>query len=1101
MQEWKNKVADALRKQEMPSGAWEVLDLASRTYCEQTPAPEAAADILALWQMGAMRQQKRVVLPVFDGQLVVKVFSLGKLTPLSQGIEMLARFGLKVVDYRASALAIGARENAWIQYFTTDQRTLDSVDLAQTLQGAFDGSAECDQFSRLSLVAGLSAKEIVLLRACAAYRRQIGSVFNQEAMAEVLIRHPTVTAAIVARFSARFSPARQSEAAVGVGGAQSAAFSALLSAIPAADDCRVLTAISGLVDAMVRTNFFQTDADGKDKACLAFKLDCARVEGLPAPRPLFEIFVYSPCVEGVHLRGGKVARGGLRWSDRLHDFRTEVHGLFKAQMVKNVVIVPEGAKGGFVLKQAGALAGEALRREAVACYSIFIRGLLDLTDNLVDDQIVPPADLVRHDEDDPYLVVAADKGTASFSDIANGIAAEYGFWLGDAFASGGSVGYDHKQLGITARGAWEAVKRHFREGGLDAQNDPIEVVGVGDMSGDVFGNGLLLSARMSLVGAFDHRHIFVDPQPLSELAYAERQRLFAQATSSWADYRSTASGPGAAVYARTEAKINLSPEAQARFGLAVEVTPDQLIQSLLRAEVDLLWLGGIGTYVRAADEADDGVGDRNNDAVRIEARQLRARVIGEGANLGVTQRGRVEAALHGIALNTDAIDNAGGVSCSDHEVNIKILLDSLVRAGKLSPAERVELLGAMSDEVCALVLRDVQLQTEALSLASARAMEDLDRHRRLISFFERSGQLERHLAGLPLDDALAERRAKGRGLTRPELSVLLAHTKVALFGEFIASDLPDDPLLERDLLSYFPTPLRTRFRDVVAHHPLRREIVTTAVVNSMVNRVGSGFVNDIYERTGASDSEVSRAYLVARELFSLESLWADIEALDTAQSSPSHVGLMLVSREITERVTLWLLRHRPSPIDISSTVAELRPLIEQGLLVCKQAGASQPEMQSHFYRTRLASLKVPSRLAERMNSMWRLAENLDVLVLASARGKTMGSVECAASAIEEALDIPLLKNLLSSVLGSAPHEASARGELLDITAGVATKLLSRNDLPEEGSDYCHWLKVLLEPHRARLALYRSRCRTLENADRRDLAGAVLVVSALTALAS
>src|SRR5574343_291860 len=621
----------------------------------------------------------------------------------------------------------------------------------------------------------------------------------------------------------------------------------------------------------------------------------------------------------------------MRWLDVPLDFRTEVLGLFKAQIVKNVVIVPEGAKGGFVIRQPPAAGGEALRAEAIACYSTLIRGLLDLTDNLVDGRVVPPPAVRRHDADDPYLVVAADRGTASFSDIANAISAEYGFWLGDAFASGGSVGYDHKALGITARGAWEAVQRHFRELGVDARHEPIEVVGVGDMSGDVFGNGLLLAAGMRRVGALDHRHIFVDPQPQGEAAFAERRRLFALPTSAWADFDPAALGPGGAVYARSAKTLHLSAEAQSRFGLAAEVTPEQLMAALLQAEVDLLWLGGIGTYVRAYDESDAAAGDRANDAIRIAGRQLRARVVGEGANLGLTQRGRIEAALNGVALNTDAIDNAGGVSCSDHEVNIKILLNTAQADGRLPRPERDALLASMADEVCDLVLPDIRLQTQALSVATTRAATDLDRHRRLIGFFEQSGQLERSLAGLPTDDQLAARRASARGLTRPELAVLLAHTKIALFGEIINADLPADPLLEQDLLNYFPSRLREAFRDDILNHPLRREIVTMTVVNSMVNRVGSGFVNDIHERTGATDAEVARAYLVARELFGLEDCWAQIEALDTAAGSAAHRTLMQATREIVELATVWLLRHRPSPLDISSTVAELRPMMDSRL--------------------------------------------------------------------------------------------------------------------------------------------------------------------------
>ncbi len=1039
-----------------------------------------------------------------NGALTMKIVSHGQALALGHAAEVLDRLGLPLLDYRsrhfrhgaASAtvqtLALAGLTQATHDRGALDQSALDQ--LAAALRSALAGDAESDGFTRLIFSAGITLKESRLLRALAHYWHQLGCVFASDAIAAALLAQPAASRALLAWFTARFDPA-ESDRDARTSHLAAAAQSSIAS-LSGNDERRIFAGLANLLGAVVRTNFFQRDAAGRDKDYLALKFACAAVDGMPEPRPLFEIFVHSARMAGVHLRGGKVARGGLRWSDRLHDFRTEVLGLFKAQMVKNVVIVPEGAKGGFVVKQPPA-GGDALRQAGIACYSTLIRGLLDVTDNLCDGRVVPPPQVVRHDDDDPYLVVAADKGTATFSDIANQISAAYGFWLGDAFASGGSVGYDHKQLGITARGAWEAVKRHFRELGVDASGEPLTVIGVGDMSGDVFGNGLLMSAQQQLLGAFDHRHIFIDPQPLAT-AFTERQRLFALPASSWADFAAACLGPGGAVYPRNADSVPLSPEAQQRFGLPATATPTALIQALLQAEVDLLWLGGIGTYVRAAGESDEQVGDRNNNAIRIEERQLRCRVVGEGANLGLTQRARSEAAQHGVRLNTDAIDNAGGVSCSDHEVNIKILLDSVLADGQLAASERHALLASMSGETCGLVLRDIQLQTQALSVASARAATDLDRHRRLIAFFERRGQLERGLAGLPADADLAARQALGQGLTRPELSVLLAHTKIALFGEFIASTLPDDALLEHDLLGYFPTPLRQRFAAAIRRHPLRREIITTAVVNSMVNRVGSGFVNDIYERTGAADAEVARAYLVSRELFGLEDCWCAIEALDTPANSASHIALLLASREIAELATLWLLRHQAAPIDISSTVAALRPLLAEAQSAALLQDGSPLAEAAAAYRQRLTLAGAPPALVEHMTRLWLLAGNLDLLSLAASQGLPLPPVLRAVDALREHLHLPALGELLASAPCSSPREASARTWLREVAGSVPIQLLRRHPLPAD-ADSAAWLQQLLAGRQATLALYRRRYQDLTSQDQGDLAATVLVAAALREL--
>ena len=642
---------------------------------------------------------------------------------------------------------------------------------------------------------------------------------------------------------------------------------------------------------------------------------------------MFEIFVYSPRVEGVHLRGGPVARGGLRWSDRREDFRTEVLGLVKAQMVKNAVIVPVGSKGGFVPKRLPAGGDrDAIHAEGVACYRTFIQGLLDVTDNLIAGKVVPPPDVVRHDGDDPYLVVAADKGTATFSDIANEISAEYDFWLDDAFASGGSQGYDHKGMGITARGAWESVKRHFRELGLNTQRQPFTVVGIGDMGGDVFGNGMLLSPQIKLVGAFNHMHIFLDPDPDPVSSLAERQRLFALPRSTWDDYDRSLLSAGGGVYPRSAKSIDITPEVQACLGIEAErLSPAGLIQAMLKAPADLLWNGGIGTYAKSSKEHHDAAGDRANDAVRVNADELRCRVIGEGGNLGFTQAARIQFAQAGGRIYTDAIDNAAGVDCSDHEVNIKVLVNDVVQSGDMTMKQRNTLLESMTDEVGELVLRDNYLQTQALSLAAAQAPLMLDVHARLLRHLERVGGLDRGIEHLPDKEELDERHAIGAGLAAPELSVVLAYVKINLFVSLLESDFPDDPYLTQVLVAYFPRPLRDEFAARMPNHRLCREIVSTVMANELVNRQGTSFMFRLEEETGAKSADVTRAYLASRDIFGMEGIWAEIEALDNLVPATVQQSMLFEGRKLVERCTRWLLRHQSLPLDVSAIIQRFAP--------------------------------------------------------------------------------------------------------------------------------------------------------------------------------
>ena len=917
-----------------------------------------------------------------------KVYHPDTAVMLSGILPMLENMGFQVIGEIPFAIRLdGGRRVVWVHDFSmapADGSHLAVSEVRGPFQEAFakvwDGTIENDAFNRLVVLAGLSWREVVMVRAYAKYLRQAAFTLSQGAIEQTLARHPVITRALVQLFHARFDPARQGEDEDVV----VATIESALDHVSSPDEDRILRRFLNLVRSTVRTNFYQTADDGTPKPYVSFKIDSGAIDDLPLPRPWREVWVYSPRVEAIHLRGGKVARGGIRWSDRREDFRTEVLGLLKAQMVKNAVIVPVGSKGGFVVKRppppdAGR---EAVLAEGIACYQTMMRGLLDLTDNIGPEGIIPPPNVVRRDDDDPYLVVAADKGTATFSDIANGISLDYGFWLGDAFASGGSQGYDHKAMGITARGAWEAVKRHFREIGRDIQTQDFTVVGVGDMSGDVFGNSMLLSRHIKLVAAFNHLHIFIDPSPDPETSWVERKRLFDTPRSTWADYNPALISPGGAVFERSAKRLTVSPQIKTLLGLDCDtLTPAELMRAVLRAEADLLWFGGIGTYVKASQESHADVGDRANDAVRISAPEIRARVVGEGANLGVTQRARIEFALGGGRINTDAIDNSAGVDTSDHEVNIKILLNRVTADGDLTPKQRNALLVSMTDEVAALVLRDNYLQTQAISLMEARGPDLMDHQHRLMKMLERSGRLDRAIEFLPDDEQIAERLAAKRGLTRPELAVVIAYSKIWLFDEILDSDLPDDPVTFEDLLSYFPTALRADWREQIGAHRLRREIIATHATNSMINRVGGTFVTQIMEKTGMPPSGIARAYLIARDSFALRDLWRDVEALDNAVPADVQLAMLGEANRLIERTTLWILRHAPRPLDMAGMTAAF---IEgmRALEGC-MGGVCTVDVQSEIAarHDRYAAAGVPDPLAERVAHLIVLASTPDVVRL------------------------------------------------------------------------------------------------------------------------
>ncbi len=980
--------------------------------------------------------------PLHDprSDLAFKLVRSGEPILLSDVLPHLENMGVKVVDERPYEIVPAEGERFWIYDFGLAHERGDEVEaerLRTNFQDAFArawrGEAESDGFNRLVLGAHLPWREIAVLRAYSKYLRQANGRYSQGYMEETLVRHPEIASLLVRLFGARHDPAAAPGAREAEVAASSDRIERALDGVQSLDEDRILRSLLRLVLATLRTNYFQRDASGEVKQYLSFKLDPARIPDLPPPRPMFEIFVYSPRTEGVHLRAGRVARGGIRWSDRREDLRTEVLGLMKAQTVKNAVIVPVGAKGGFVVKRPppGDDRG-ALAQEVLACYRIFISGMLDVTDNIVDREVVPPADVVRHDDDDTYLVVAADKGTATFSDVANGIAGEYGFWLGDAFASGGSTGYDHKKMGITARGAWESVKRHFRELDLDVEEAAFTVVGIGDMSGDVFGNAMLLSRTIKLVGAFDHRHVFLDPDPDPTASFAERQRLFQLPGSSWADYDAAVISQGGGVFPRRAKSIPLSPEVQRALATAEEaLTPDEVVRALLRAPVDLLWNGGVGTFVKAASETAADVADKANDAVRVDASELRCRVVAEGGNLGFTQRARIEYAHGGGRIYTDFIDNSAGVDCSDHEVNIKVLLDTVVAQGDLTERQRNELIAEMTDEVADLVLRDNYGQTEALSLSRAQASSMLDVHARLIETLEQAGKLARDLESLPSEEAIADLKAAGAGLAAPELAVLLAYGKAVVYEGLLASDVPEDPYLGRDLERYFPVRLSERYGAEMGRHPLRRELVATFETNSMVNRAGITFAFRVGAETGASAADVTRAYTVARDVFDLRSIWAASQALDNRVAAAVQVAVLLEARKLVERATRWLLHNRRQPLDIAATVAFFAPGVEALRRAVPELLDSAGRETLDRKVAELERAGVPADLATRTAVLDPLLSALDIVEVAAATGLETEEVAAAYFTLGTKLDLQWLRERIGDLPRADRWETLARAALRD----------------------------------------------------------------------
>ena len=1049
-------------------------------YEEDTPPELVVHDIARLEELRleparlVMRLYRPAGQPPYKVQF--KLFRCATPMPISDVLPAMENLGLKLISERPYELTVEGQP-CWIQDFELEHPQRVTIDLetdgprfAETFTQLWLGNSENDGFNRLVLAADLHWRQVAVLRTYARWFVQLGLPLSQAYMEEALASNPAAAAHLVGLFEARFDPSLKAAARGKLEAHHRKALAQILERITRIDDDRIVRAFLSAIDATLRTSYYRHNPDGSPRPYLSIKINSRAVPDAPLPRPMFEIFMHSPRVEGVHLRMGKVARGGIRWSDRREDFRTEILGLMKAQNVKNTVIVPVGSKGGFVPRRLPAAREEA-QREGTECYRLFIRSMLDLTDNLVDGKVVPPPGVVCADPADPYLVVAADKGTASFSDIANAISAEYDFWLGDAFASGGSAGYDHKKMAITARGAWECVKRHFREMGKDIQSEDFTVAGIGDMSGDVFGNGMLLSPHIRLVAAFNHQHIFLDPEPDAARSFRERERLFRLPRSGWEDYDRKAISKGGGVYPRHAKSIPLSPEARRLLGIeAASASPREVVRAILRLPVDLLWNGGIGTYVKSHEETHADVGDRSNDAVRVDGRELRCKVIGEGGNLGLSQRGRIEFAMNGGRVNTDFIDNSGGVNCSDVEVNAKILLNAVVQRGGLNRASRDRLLESMTGEVAALVLRGNYLQSQAISVTETHAAERLSEHAHVIRALERSGMLDRNLEALPTDDEISDRRRLGQGLTRPELAMVLSYSKLWLYDQLIASDVPEDPYLGRELTRYFPVPVQRKFPKDILGHPLRREIIVTATTNSLVNRMGPVFAIRAQEDTGTDIGRIARAYTIAREITDMRDLWADIEALDNTVPSGLQHSMLYVSSRLLRYLTYWVIANRKGGLDIDRAVSALRPGLKEllqklpTLLVGIEAEQYEASLQ------RLRSQGAPEAIARRVASLGAAQAAIDIVDVAGQSKRPVEPTARVYFGLGAELGIDWIRSEIERLAVEGHWQAVARGTLRE-EAYTLQRSLCRDALAKHRTG---------KPADVVAAWIRSRPRRVEN---------------------
>ena len=1081
-------------------------------YIEDVSPEVAAHDVMAL---SGLKSDDSIHLSLYsdprDNSLRFKVIHVGAPISLSEALPMLENMGVRMLAEHVYTLESDGRLLTIHDFELKTKAPLvfELPHLRERFERSFEalwrGDAESDGFNNLVLTACADWRQVAVLRGYCKYLQQVGIAFSQSYMEETLNRYPALAGLLIELFNAKFDPRREQLASAELEKAQAdlrremqalispdtqkakpelidgmvavlaqpreqqvhvlwEALKTLLDDVASLDDERILLSFMNTIRATLRTSFYQL-WDGKPRHYISFKFDSKQVPDAPKPVPYREIFVYAPRVEGIHLRFGPVARGGLRWSDRREDFRTEVLGLVKAQMVKNTVIVPVGSKGGFFVKHPP-VGGDrdAQLAEGIACYRLFISGLLDITDNLVEGKVVPPHDVVRHDNDDPYLVVAADKGTATFSDIANAISVEHGFWLGDAFASGGSNGYDHKGMAITAKGAWESVKRHFRALGRDTQTEDFTCVGIGDMSGDVFGNGMLLSRHIRLFAAFDHRHIFLDPNPDTERSFIERERMFKLPRSSWEDYDKSLISAGGGVWSRSVKSIPISPEVRAVLGLKSDVqhlSPTDLLNAILKAPVDLLWNGGIGTYVKASSETHADVGDRANNALRINGAELRCKVVGEGGNLGFTQKGRIEAAQHGVLLNTDFIDNSAGVDTSDHEVNIKILLDDAVHRGEITVDGRNQQLASMTDEVGQLVLWDNYRQNQAITLMEHQSAHRIGSMAHFIRTLEGEGLLDRVVENLPSETELADRKKSGLGMTRPELSVLLSYDKIRLYQQLLDSDVPEDPYLSKELVRYFPAPLHDKYAAHMQRHRLKREIIATAVTNSTINRMGATFMMRMQEDTGHGPAAIAKAYTAAREILGARDLWAQIEAQDSKVAEGTQVDAILQIWSLLRHITRWLLSRPGGTLEIAANVERYQSAVTELAATLPEALTPAGKADFGTSQEKWEGLGLPADLALPLAKLPELRGMLDMVEVAQQTGEPIAKVANVFYELGHALDLEWLRGQIEALPVDGHWHAQARGSLLDELnhqhRALATQVLALTGKSTDKSPVQAWL--------------------------------------------
>ena len=1085
-------------------------DAFPNAYIEDVSAYEASHDIERLDTLGTSSNDIRLSLyrPVdfHESSLRFKIFHYEQPIPISDALPMLEKLGFRAISERPYQLHLEDDSIIWIQDIELVHAKGEPVDfrpMRDSFHAAFAavwrGQAENDKLNTLVTDAHLEWREVAVLRAYLRYLRQTNLPYSRLYMAHVMLEHPEFARQLFRLFAMQFDPSISSDKRKKLVSDAESEVRRELRLVTSLDKDRILRAFYNTLKATLRTNFYQTNSEGQHKSYISFKFNPALITELPLPLPKFEIWVYSPKVEGVHLRGGEVARGGLRWSDRPEDFRTEVLGLMKAQMVKNSVIVPVGAKGGFVVRNPITSDRDRAFEQGRSCYKDFIRGLLDISDNLDGDRVIPAPDVVRKDKDDPYLVVAADKGTATFSDTANAVAAEYNFWLDDAFASGGSVGYDHKKMGITARGAWESVKRHFLELGKNIQKEEFTVAGIGDMAGDVFGNGMLLSPHIRLLAAFNHMHIFLDPNPDAAKSFKERERMFNLPRSSWTDYSAALISKGGGIYSRTSKEIPLSPEVQSMLNLAVnKATPTVVIQAILKSNVELLWNGGIGTYAKASNETNNEVGDRANDNVRVDAQELKCQVIGEGGNLGFTHKSRIEFALNGGLISTDFIDNAGGVDCSDHEVNIKILLNLVTKKTKLTTPQRTKLLASMTDEVGDLVLDNNYMQALSLSILESRGLSRTREYMRVIRNLETKKLLNREIEFLPTDTEVDERLKIDKGLTRPEIATLLSYSKIDLFNSLISSNVLEDKYLQQELLSYFPKILQKNYSNFIPQHRLSREIIANQIGNSIINRMGPAFMQRLGDETGTSTNVLIKSYLSARDVFDARIVWEDIKNLDGIVPAKQQYAMYVDSTNLLKHATRWMLSEVTEKTSIQSVIDKYKKDLKELYTQIPKVLSKEQKNAYAELRNQYLELGVKERVAKRIASTRFMQSALDIVSVGLKQKTEVNEVASTYFKISEALNINWLQQSIVKLRARGRWQAMARNSLRDQTY-LLHKEITNRILSQKINTKDKQIEIWISTHQERINYIAGMLKSMQDTTTPDFSSITVLIQEMNKL--